>query len=133
MPDFMMTFTSCALLCALPQFESFYSPIMDGQKFESNHERLSSRFLHQSEVNRYSPDSEYLLTTPSVGERTLIGLSPIKSLYCVSTMIEAWFPVVTEQWRELGSKYIRYVRFAKWGDHSFGRSMISKRIALEKM
>ena len=93
--------------CALPQFESFYSPIMDGQKFESNHERLSSRFLHQSEVNRYSPDSECLLTTPSVGERTLIGLSPIKSLYCVSTMIEAWFPVVTEQWRELGSKYIR--------------------------
>lgn len=90
----MMTFTSCALCCALPQFESFYSPIMDGQKFESNHERLSSRFLHQSEVNRYSPDSECLLTTPSVGERTLIGLSPIKSLYCVSTMIEAWFPVV---------------------------------------
>lgn len=96
----------CALACARHHDDSqvMFAPLNSrastrplwmGRSPRAIDKRLFSMFLHQSEGDRYSLDSECLLAAPTVGERTLInGCPQIKSLYCVSTTVEAWTPLL---------------------------------------
>lgn len=97
--------TICALTCARhhDNHQEMFAPLNSrastrplwmGRSSRAIDKRLFPRFLHQSEGDRYAPDSECLLAAPTVGERTLInGCPQIKSLYCVSTTVEAWTPL----------------------------------------